>query len=380
MTNRGIFLSVIAFLLIGLAQPAQAQVSHENSVISTLQTGPRLAAGENLALSIWLLDANGRLQDGASRTVYVWLESTASPGLISPGFGEGNPYLTFQVKGSLFDAKALITVPGIYTLHASLYQPSPMEIASGTQVQLANPDLHPITVTPGANFSPQGSYRLQTDGPVPFRMKVPQGEPGLAIRMALDQGAGNPLPANTLVRLSSPDKSLQVYPRSVETDDQGEIQFRLVGRARGEGKLLVDTGKVQQTIAVDIAGREALYYINRSRAVFTGGDTYLDAVPLIHEGRTYIPIRSLTEAFGGTISYEDGVISLSLKGKEVAMTLGENQYSLQGETRWMDAAPYLAQDSDRTMVPVRFLAEGLGLTVSPQMDDQGLVYGVLVQE
>lgn len=375
-----IFLLSIGFLGFTFVPEAHAQASYEHSMISTLQTEPTLAAGENLTVSIWLLDASGRLQDQESRKVYVWLEETSSPGLMSPALGEGDPYVSLDVSGSLYEKELLVTIPGSYSLHASLYPPSAIRIANGTQLEITNPDLHPIQVTPGAALPPQGNYRFQTDRPVDFRITIPKGEPGLAIRMQLEQRAGLPYPSNHPVKLSSPDGRLKISPQKLETNSQGEILFRLESQQYGNSQVLLQIGGESYTIPVEVTRKEAVYFIGRSRATFSGGEAYLDAVPVVHDSRTYVPLRSFVEAFGGSISYDNGHVSFNLDGRQVIMIIGQNQYFVNGEGQNMDASPYISPGSNRTMVPVRFLAEGLDLSVMPQYNAQGYVDAVLIQE
>ena len=87
-------------------------------------------------------------------------------------------------------------------------------------------------------------------------------------------------------------------------------------------------------------------------------------VPLILDGRTLVPIRSVIEAMGGDVGWEagEGRITLVAQGHEVVMWLGERSIVADGEAGSMDVA---AQSiNDRTMVPVRFAAENVGCQIA----------------
>ncbi len=52
----------------------------------------------------------------------------------------------------------------------------------------------------------------------------------------------------------------------------------------------------------------------------------------------------------------------ALNGAEVAVTEGSTTYTVNGEEKEMDVAPYIDSASNSMMVPIRFIAEGVGLT------------------
>lgn len=52
---------------------------------------------------------------------------------------------------------------------------------------------------------------------------------------------------------------------------------------------------------------------------------------------------------------------MSKNGHTVVMTIGSKVYTVDGVTKYMDTEPFL--QADRTFVPLRFVAEGLGYRV-----------------
>ena len=107
-----------------------------------------------------------------------------------------------------------------------------------------------------------------------------------------------------------------------------------------------------------------------------------DAAPYIDSAwRTMVPFRVLGETFGATVDWDQDAQSVTYiyGDTELVMTIGEDTYTINGEEFDMDTAPVLS--GDRTYVPVRFVAEGLGYTVTPLYDaESGLTASVVFQK
>ena len=91
-----------------------------------------------------------------------------------------------------------------------------------------------------------------------------------------------------------------------------------------------------------------------------------DAVPEVVNGRTMVPCRQVLEAFGGTVTYENGEAVCRLEGVTMrfkdgrdtaAMTLADGTETIVQ----MDVPCYYK--NGRTYIPVRFFAEALGCDV-----------------
>ena len=97
-----------------------------------------------------------------------------------------------------------------------------------------------------------------------------------------------------------------------------------------------------------------------------------DAVPVNNGGRVYIPLRAVAEAFGADVYYDGatGDITITSGETEVIMNTLASVYSVNGTLQWMDIAPYINSEG-RTMVPVRFVSDGLGYGVEGAQGDAG---------
>jgi len=85
--------------------------------------------------------------------------------------------------------------------------------------------------------------------------------------------------------------------------------------------------------------------------------------PVERNWRTLMPIRSVVENMGGTVGWDEETrkVTLGAGGSEVVMWLGNNNFTVDGQSKEMDVAPDTI--NGRTMVPVRFVAESTGCVV-----------------
>ncbi len=82
-----------------------------------------------------------------------------------------------------------------------------------------------------------------------------------------------------------------------------------------------------------------------------------NAAPVIRNDRTMVPIRFITETMGGTVTWNEKAqeVVLTIDGKEIKMTIGKKL------TKY-GVAPTII--NDRTFVPVRFVADELSATTA----------------
>ncbi|WP_418693420.1 stalk domain-containing protein [Agathobaculum sp.] len=95
---------------------------------------------------------------------------------------------------------------------------------------------------------------------------------------------------------------------------------------------------------------------------------FADAHPEKVNGRVMVPFRAIAEALGAEVDYNAGAITAKKNGQTLAFSLGGKQLTITDDstgkvikTTAVDSTPY--KKKGRTYVPVRFFAEGFGLTV-----------------
>lgn len=108
--------------------------------------------------------------------------------------------------------------------------------------------------------------------------------------------------------------------------------------------------------------------IGKSTAIAYGKKTSIDVndakvVPYISNDRTMIPLRFVAETLGADILWEEGWDGCIVKkdDKEIKFTFGSSAFLVNGEEVTFDAP--IEMLNDRTMVPVRFFSEQFGCDV-----------------
>lgn len=96
---------------------------------------------------------------------------------------------------------------------------------------------------------------------------------------------------------------------------------------------------------------------------FVDFDKYDGIKPFTKNGRTLAPIRAVSETFGASVEWNenDQSVTITKGGTVIKMTVGSVEAEVNGEKITLDTAPEFS--SERTVVPVRFIAESFGLNV-----------------
>ncbi|MBO5742724.1 MAG: peptidylprolyl isomerase [Clostridia bacterium] len=89
----------------------------------------------------------------------------------------------------------------------------------------------------------------------------------------------------------------------------------------------------------------------------------IETAPYTKNGRTMVPVRIISERFGALVGWngEKQEVSIKKDGKEIILNLGSDIAYVNGEAIKLDAAP--EEIGGRTMVPIRFISENLGMKV-----------------
>ncbi len=108
---------------------------------------------------------------------------------------------------------------------------------------------------------------------------------------------------------------------------------------------------------------ENQYTDGRVRVKINGDMIGFDSNPFIENGRTFVPMRKIFETLGATIEWDNDTETVTAtKGSDVIkLTIGSNKAIVNGTEKELDAPAQLR--NDRTMVPLRFVSESLGLKV-----------------
>ena len=99
------------------------------------------------------------------------------------------------------------------------------------------------------------------------------------------------------------------------------------------------------------------------RLVVDGVEVQTDVPPVLEAGRVLVPVRAVAEALGFEVAWDQATRTATLtKGdKVIALTADKAEALVNGEVITLDVPATIR--SDRMLVPVRFVAEQIGLNV-----------------
>lgn len=125
------------------------------------------------------------------------------------------------------------------------------------------------------------------------------------------------------------------------------------------GNVGTATVKVTYTKPVDTT-TTLILTIGTDIVSVNGKATSIDAAPEIINGRTFVPIRFIAESFGATVEWlpETQGITITLGDHTVGLQIGNSTAVIDGSIISLPAAPYIK--NGRTMVPLRVISEAFG--------------------
>jgi len=176
---------------------------------------------------------------------------------------------------------------------------------------------------------------------------------------------GSVYPPNCLVFLNEKEVKLNeqgIFDFSyVPEDDAGTLIpinlkaiYPLTGKTV-EQRFIVTFSK-SKTIVLEIGKKEILV----SNKVST-----IDVAPFIDKssGRTLVPVRFVSEALGFNVVYNEKTKEVTIKNNNtiILIKIGSKVATVNGKSVTLDVAPVI--QNGRTFVPVRFISETMGLKV-----------------
>lgn len=88
-----------------------------------------------------------------------------------------------------------------------------------------------------------------------------------------------------------------------------------------------------------------------------------DAKPYISDNRTLVPVRFISEHLGADVDWngDTNTVTVTKDGESIELIIGSTEVVEKGAIHSMDVAPVITEG--RTMVPLRFVSEQLGVDV-----------------
>ena len=85
--------------------------------------------------------------------------------------------------------------------------------------------------------------------------------------------------------------------------------------------------------------------------------------PIIRTNRSYLPLRAVLEDMGFKVDWSEKARKVTVKdgNNTIVMTVDRKDYKVNEKAKSMDVAPFI--EKNHTYVPLRFMAEGMGMKV-----------------
>lgn len=130
-------------------------------------------------------------------------------------------------------------------------------------------------------------------------------------------------------------------------------------------KILVKLGGKTASLSLyDENTRLIKMKINDVNYTVNGQAKKMDAKPFISNSRTLVPLRFIIEAIGGDVAWDGDsrLVTVNSKGKNIILPIDSKKITVDGKEIAIDQAAIIK--GDRTYVPIRFVAENLGMNVN----------------
>ena len=114
------------------------------------------------------------------------------------------------------------------------------------------------------------------------------------------------------------------------------------------------------------AVKNIVIYVGKTSGTIDGKSTTLDQAPVIVNGRTLVPIRFISEAFGASVDWNNSTREATIKllNNTIVLKVDSTTATVNGYTVYLDAPATIIKQTGRTVVPIRFVSDSLGADVT----------------
>lgn len=230
----------------------------------------------------------------------------------------------------------------------------------------------------------RGCATAGQDGIEIFRFhfkKIGDTQPGFAIATDKEDGPYNKaLPTGAALLNYEGD-----VPSVIEFNMPEDWGGRHVADIPTYEDLVPGGGKNEQTMTREERLKNTvILQVGNSSAAVEGKLTSIypdepSVVAYAHDDRTFVPIRFVAESLKATVGWDNltQTVSIEKGGHKIAMKVGAETYTLDGQEKSMDVRAELKGEpgnpNQRTMVPIRFVAEALDMDVQWDVASNAIV-------
>lgn len=133
-------------------------------------------------------------------------------------------------------------------------------------------------------------------------------------------------------------------------------------------EIQLQSGQENKQSSVETGQVIMLFTLDQNTYTVNGATQTMDTSPVVLEGRTLLPIRFAADPLGAVTAWDgnENKVTVTLGATKLELWIGSNTALINGETVLIDpnnpeVKPLVL--NDRTMLPVRFVAEKLGCDV-----------------
>ncbi len=153
--------------------------------------------------------------------------------------------------------------------------------------------------------------------------------------------------------------------------DDSEVFTKLPDFEKIDFKAIGVEEKAPEKTADSVLENSVALMINKLETYVFGSKSPIDVPPMIVNDRTVVPVRFIAESFGADVSWDDATKKVTVKKDDstIELYIDKAEISVDGETSTLDTAAQIIDG--RTMLPLRAVVEALGKEVF--WDARGLI-------
>ena len=126
----------------------------------------------------------------------------------------------------------------------------------------------------------------------------------------------------------------------------------------------------------EVQKNSVMLFIGSPRAVALGNKTLVDpanlaVAPIVKDDRTLVPVRFIAESFGAKVGWDEATQTVTVEGsgKTITLVIDSAEMNVDGQTVMLDVPAQTI--NDRTLIPLRAIVEVMGKQVF--WDEKGLI-------
>ncbi len=162
-------------------------------------------------------------------------------------------------------------------------------------------------------------------------------------------------------------------------DTNSDLDVEILGSGKGEVVIgafkMIEATKEDKlaTQILKVNGDTIVLNVGRQTAMINGQHKILQAAPAVVNGRTLVPIRFISEAFGARVAWDGATATATVVADGHTLKFTENQstYYYDGQARTLDQPATIV--NNRMMLPIRVISEDLGKQVYWEESNSGLI-------